>query len=265
MLLDHPLISQRLFFPRRDAPADPFFVDSGVQLACWRRVRHPGTGFLLHFHGNGEVVAGYKGFADWVLDLGVNVCFVEYRGYGASAGTPALVAMLGDGERVLEALGVPQSKVVAFGRSLGSLYAAELAQRRPGLAGLVLESGIADVSELLRARVRAEELGCTAEELTAESSRSFDQRAKLGAYRGPLLVLHAERDNLLDRSHGERLHAWGGGTDKELVLFPHGNHNSILLANLDAYLRALASFLRRAGLEDEANLRKAVKGVDFAG
>src|SRR5205823_5675590 len=135
MLLDQPAISSRLFFPRRARLGDPFFVDcDGVRLACLRMVRHPGAGTLLHFHGNGEVVADYADeFAEWLLDMGVNVCFVEYRGYGASGGAPALVAMLGDGERVLDALGVQAERVVAFGRSLGSLYAAELARRRPGL------------------------------------------------------------------------------------------------------------------------------------
>jgi pimeloyl-ACP methyl ester carboxylesterase len=250
MLLDHPVLSQRLFFPRRDRPADPFLVEcGGAQLACLRRARHPGAGTLLHFHGNGEVVADYAGdFADGVLDLGVNVCFAEYRGYGASDGTPALAAMLDDGEHILDALGLPAERVAAFGRSLGSLYAVELARRRPGLAGLVLESGIADVMDRLLVRVTAEELGCTDEELEAEVGRQFDQRAKLGRYRGPLLVLHTEHDGMLDRSQAERLHAWGGGADKELVVFPHGNHNSILLANRDAYLEVLGAFLRRVGL-----------------
>jgi hypothetical protein len=95
MLLDHPVLSQRLFFPRRDRPADPFLVEcGGAQLACLRRARHPGAGTLLHFHGNGEVVADYAGdFADWVLDLGANVCLAEYRGYGASDGTPAWASL----------------------------------------------------------------------------------------------------------------------------------------------------------------------------
>jgi pimeloyl-ACP methyl ester carboxylesterase len=172
---------------------------------------------------------------------------VEYRGYGASEGAPALAAMLGDGQRVLQALGVPERRVVAFGRSLGSLYAVELARRCPSLAGLVLESGIADLLGPLRQRVRPEELGCGIEDLVAEVAEHFDQRAKLADYRGPLLVLHTEDDDLLNCAHARHLHAWGG-TDKQLLLFPEGGHNAIFTVNRDAYLRALRSFLDRAGL-----------------
>jgi pimeloyl-ACP methyl ester carboxylesterase len=250
MLINHPILSDRLFFPRQGRLTEPFFVDcDDVRLACFRRDRHPFAGTLLHFHGNGEVVADYAVYSsDWFLDLGINVCFVEYRGYGGSEGTPALGEMLGDGERVLDALGVPEGRVAAFGRSLGSLYAVELARRRPGLGGLILESGIADPLELVRSRVIPAELDCTEEELAAEVSRHFDQRSKLAGYPGPLLVLHARNDQLIDPSHAERLHAWGGGADKELVIFPHGDHNSIFMANCDLYGATLLSFLRRTGL-----------------
>jgi pimeloyl-ACP methyl ester carboxylesterase len=65
---------------------------------------------------------------------------------------------------------------------------------------------------------------------------------------GPLLVLHADHDQFLDRSHAERLHAWGGGSDKRLVVFPEGNHNTILHANYVEYLREVSEFLRQTGV-----------------
>ena len=55
--------------------------------------------------------------------------------------------MLGDGEATVKAAGLAPERVIAFGRSIGSLYAIELAHRQPALAGLILESGIADPSE----------------------------------------------------------------------------------------------------------------------
>jgi hypothetical protein len=63
-----------------------------------------------------------------------------------------------------------------------------------------------------------------------------------------LLVLHAEHDQFLDRSHAERLHAWGGGSDKRLVIFPTGNHNTILFANLEEYITEVKQFLERVGV-----------------
>jgi pimeloyl-ACP methyl ester carboxylesterase len=175
--------------------------------------------------------------------MGVSVCFVEYRGYGRSTGTPALAAMRGDGESVVRALGVDPGQVVAFGRSLGSLYAVELANRLPGIAGVVIESGIANLGENWVVRDAFAHLGQSKERLAQELKSEFDIQQKLEGYQGALLVLHAEHDQFLGRSHAERLHAWGGGTDKRLVIFPSGDHNTILFANFQEYRRELTEFL----------------------
>jgi alpha-beta hydrolase superfamily lysophospholipase len=248
-LLDHPTLSGRYFYPRPDVPADPFWVvaaDGRSRLCCWR-APPPAEGALtvLHFHGNGEVVADFpEAFGPILAGLGVGACFAEYRGYGGSTGTPSLTSLLDDAHAVADALGVPDRRLVAFGRSLGSLPAIELAARRP-LAGLILESGIADPLERILLRVTPEELGGTHALLAAEASARLDHRRKLEAFAGPLLVLHAARDSLVDRSHAERTAAWGRG---QLVMFPRGDHNSIFAANADEYLGALRGFLKASAL-----------------
>lgn len=251
-VLDHPMLSERLFFPRRESWNSPerfdVPVDGGATLACLWFHRHPSALTLLHFHGNGEIVTDYMPeFVHLILDMGVNICLVEYRGYGASTGTPALAAMLGDGERVVEGLKIPDNRLVVFGRSIGSIYAVELASRRPKIAGLVLESGIADVKQRVDVRLKAGDLGTTEGALRDELGRLFDQRAKLAKYPGPLLTLHTRRDGLIDMEHGERLHAWGGGTDKELVIFEAGNHNTISLVNHRDYFDRLENFFEKVG------------------
>ena len=251
MLVDHPLISHRVFSPRPTNLEPTCRVDvEGAHLGCYSFRRHSQAGTVLYFHGNGELAAEYAtGSAEFFLCLGVNVCFAEYRGYGASTGTPTLGAMLGDGERIVRALGVPAERLVVFGRSLGSVYAIELARRLPQIAGLILESGIADVYETWPvADSTLERCGFTRGELRQEAATHFDHRAKLQGYEGPLLVLHSAYDQLLDRTHAERLHNWGGGSDKRLVVFPNGNHNTILSANYMEYVREVAQLLRRAGV-----------------
>ena len=249
-ILDHPAVGERVFHPRPSTAAPTLWVESGGHsLGCHVRRADPAAGWVVYFHGNGEVAADSAHYcADLFTGAGVNVCFAEYRGYGASTGTPALVAMLGDGEAVVESLGVPPERVVAFGRSLGSLYAIELARRLPRLGGLVLESGIADPADLWPLEKRAGEIGCSKQEVAAALAGDFDHRAKLAGYAGPLLVLHAAGDRLVYPSHAERLHAWGGGSDKRLVVFPHGDHNSILRANLIEYVDEVRRFLRDTGI-----------------
>jgi pimeloyl-ACP methyl ester carboxylesterase len=114
--------------------------------------------------------------------------------------------------------------------------------RFPRAAGLVLESGIADVSERLSIRVAPAELGVSAEAFEAEVRERLDQRAKLRGYRGPVLILHARRDGLIDVSHGEQLAAAAGGP-VTLRVFERGDHNSLLAVNGAEYRKAVSAFL----------------------
>ncbi len=52
--------------------------------------------------------------------------------------------MLDDGEEMLLKLQLDPARCVAYGRSIGSLYALELSARFPNLGGLFIDSGIAD-------------------------------------------------------------------------------------------------------------------------
>jgi len=245
MILDHPIISERYFYPRAASPVDPFLVDCGdAELACCLHAPHDDAPILVHFHGNGEVVADYESdYTEAVTGLGVNLLLVEYRGYGGSTGTPALARMLDDVDPVCDALERPECELIIYGRSVGALYAMEMAHRHPGVAGLILESGIADVHERLLLRVEPEELGVTAAELERAVAERFDNQRKLANYPGPLLVMHARDDDLVDWSHARRNHAWGGGEDKELVLFDWGGHNGLLSTNWPRYLETLGRFI----------------------
>ncbi|MEO8662646.1 MAG: alpha/beta hydrolase [Bryobacteraceae bacterium] len=161
-LLDLPVISRRVFYPRRmTVPPNLVVEGENYRLGCYVRRTQPDALWVVYFHGNGELAAeSVEDCASLFTAAGVNVCFAEYRGYGTSDGEPALVGMLGDGEQVVAALGVPAERVVAFGRSLGSLYAIELARRLPSLRGLVLESGIASLTDLWPLVNEAKSLGC---------------------------------------------------------------------------------------------------------
>jgi pimeloyl-ACP methyl ester carboxylesterase len=247
MLLDHPTISERYFFPRPSPIANPFVVAcDGAELHCYLSRPHAGAKTFLHFHGNGEVVADYvPDYTDAISKMGVNVCMAEYRGYGGSSGEPALARMLGDVEAVFRSLETEARDLVVYGRSVGALYAIEMAYRHPGIAALVLESGIADLHERLLLRISPEEIGATPSALEAAVEESFDHQRKLAGYRGPLLVVHARDDELVSWSHAQRNHDWAAGTDKELVFFDYGGHNALMAANWPRYLRTLEQFLAR--------------------
>jgi pimeloyl-ACP methyl ester carboxylesterase len=244
-ILDHPVISTRYFFPRREVLRDAFVVDSDdVKLACYHHSPHRNAKTVVYFHGNGEVVADcVELFAESFARLGLNAFFAEYRGYGMSTGEPALMAMLADVPRMIRALDLPQEKLILFGRSVGSIYALHATSHFPKVAGLVIESGVADPLERILLRVQPEELGVTERELRSEVHAKFDHRKLLGRFKRPSLFMHTRHDGLIDVSHAEQMHGWASGP-KKLVVFRHGDHNSIFFANQAAYLTELHEFAK---------------------
>ncbi len=243
-ILNHPLISELYFFPRAGTFQNPFWVDCGdAQLACSYHEVDPAAKTLVHFHGNGEIVDDWQGdFVTLIQQMGCNVFLAELRGYGQSTGQPQLGKMLDDVVPTIEALQRPISELIFFGRSVGSIFAIEAAARFPQAAGLILESGVADVLERLLLRVEPRELGVSAAELEGEIDRSLNHQRKLSTYPGPLLVMHTQNDGLVDVSHGQRLYDWATG-EKRIKIFPHGTHNDIMYVNAREYFGLLAEFI----------------------
>ena len=244
-ILDHPLVSSRYFFPRTESIPDPYWVAAadGSRLACFYHAVHPDAKTVVYFHGNGEVVADYlPNFLRWITQAGCNLLLAEYRGYGMSSGHPALAGMLEDVEPIIQSLHISDNKVVLFGRSIGSLYALHGVYRRPQLAGLIIESGVADLTERFFQRVSAEELGMSREEVVSELRKHFDYAEKLQGFQGQTLILHARFDELLDAHHAELLYA-AAREPKQLKIFDQGGHNDIFFRNRTEYVQLVETFL----------------------
>jgi pimeloyl-ACP methyl ester carboxylesterase len=242
-VLDHPLITQRYFFPRPHAVANPTWVDvEEGRLACFAaRCGHPLT--VVQFHGNGEVVADYvPDFVELLDGLGADCFLAEYRGYGASEGVPQLGKMLGDAEAIFKAVGRRPEELIVYGRSVGSIYAIEFAHRYPAVAGLVLDSGIAEPLERILLRAAPEELGISLGVLQAECRARLDHQAKLRPRRKPTLILHTKHDSLVDASHATRLASYPAENCR-LVLFPRGDHNTSFAVNRERYVEELRELI----------------------
>lgn len=243
-LLDHPLISQRYFFPQAAAIPSPTWVDCGdARLACAYHEISPAAKTVVHFHGNGEVVADYlDGFPELLGRMGCNCFLAEYRGYGGSSGVPQLGRMLEDVAKILASIDQPAGQLVFFGRSVGSLFAIKAAELFPEPAGLILESAIADPLERLLLRVHPRELGTTVEGLSDAVMQSLNIPEIMTRFKRPTLILHTRHDGLIDVSHAERLAAWCGAPC-ELEVFARGSHNDIMFVNGPRYFDLVKTFL----------------------
>jgi pimeloyl-ACP methyl ester carboxylesterase len=193
---------------------------------------------LVHFHGNGEVVADWEDvFPNMTESLGVNLLLAEYRGYGGSTGTPQMGRMLDDVDAIADYL---EGAVVVFGRSVGSIYAIEYAHRHP-VRGVILESGIADVRQRIALRATPAELGVSPQEFDEAFDDRLNHERKLGEIDAPVLILHTENDHLVGVDHAHANAEWAAG-EVTKVIFDRGDHNSIYAYNRQAYERAISQF-----------------------
>ena len=150
--------------------------------------------------------------------------------------------MVEDVVPTIEALQKPAGELIFFGRSVGSIFAIEAAAKFPQAAGLILESGVADVLERLLLRVAPHELGVSAAVLKIETDCKLNHQRKMASFPGPVLVMHTQNDGLVDVSHGQRLYDWAS-SKKTLKIFLQGNHNDIMYVNGHEYFSLVARFI----------------------
>lgn len=251
-MFDTREFNERLFFPRADVtpcPAGAVDLEVPVPGAVLHVRVHPHAEArctVLLFHGNGEVVADYDEAASRFARCGASLAVVDYRGYGASTGTPTLRSAIKDAPLVLAAVsawleqhgaGMAQARIIVMGRSLGSACAAELYGARPAnVVGFILESGSSDLAELVRRRGLP-----VPPEIPSDLREIFDPLPKLRRGDQPLLVLHGANDELIAPEEAERAFEAAGTSKKRLVFLPGYGHNDLSLA--PAYWRAIGELV----------------------
>jgi fermentation-respiration switch protein FrsA (DUF1100 family) len=172
---------------------------------------------VLYVHGNAEAAAQNLPLAESLRARGLGVFLAEYRGYGGLGGSPSEEGLYADGEAALGELGrlgVPPSRVVLAGRSLGSGVAVELATRHP-VAAVVLVSAYTSIVDMGRT---------VAGPLASLVIRDrFDSLSKIVRIAPPVVLLHGTRDDVVPVAMGRLLSAARPGS--RWVEVPEATHN----------------------------------------
>lgn len=225
----------------RDAPApEAFWI-----LFC------PGAGNSIHF---GRVQSQLQQLAA----IGYNVFAFDYRGFGRTAGVPTESGLYEDGlaayRYLTTVLGVPPSRVILAGRSLGSAVAVELATRLPSAGALLLSpiESVPDTGALLYPWVPVRLL----------ATNRFDSGEKIARIRVPVLVVHAINDRLVPIDAARRLFA--RVTGPKFMLETAGGHTRAGFSPVSELAGALARLwpnrLEPNRLESPASEALAVAG-----
>ncbi|MFC1916807.1 alpha/beta hydrolase [Chloroflexota bacterium] len=217
--------------------------DINVSSGFWVSGKESPT--ILYFHGNGETVNGHEWIAPLYNQHKINLFVTDYRGYGFSNGKPTVANMLADAHFVFRNFQEIISKegfnhrIFLMGRSLGSIPAIELGfHHQDEICGLIIESGSANNLHRLLEYINNADIKM----LLSEDSL-FLNKVKIRQVQKPTLIIHGEYDQTLPLTEGQELYQNSGAKDKQLLIIPGADHNSIMAVALDLYFDTIEEFI----------------------
>ena len=213
------------------------------------RFTHPkATSTLIFFGGNQSTVGKFavETATQITQDWQPNLVFVDYRGYGQSSGTPTIEAISADALLIYDSeakvAAADGKKLIVAGYSLGSVVAGGLIEQRTP-DGAILICTVSNVPDMLSTGMPWY--------VKPFVSVSFDQRLAaidnlraVKNYRGPLLVIAAEKDDQTPALLSARVfEASASPVAKKLFATAMGSgHNQVLSASeTRSALRTFAS------------------------
>jgi alpha-beta hydrolase superfamily lysophospholipase len=208
---------------------------------------------VIYFGGNAEFAqAATIKLMQWAECYNMNVICVDYRGYGASSGSPALQYLGGDALRIFDGIAAMRSEAPTFviGFSIGSIPATYLASHRR-VHGLVLLAPISSFEDgdmyppeqrrqmlLPPSRVpitdyvlsRVPLANYIKVKLNFEIPDGIEPIHQIRQISAPLLLMHGEADDVIPAICGKKVFKLAE-VKKTLLLLPKLGHDKLSLTD----------------------------------
>jgi pimeloyl-ACP methyl ester carboxylesterase len=189
---------------------------------------------VIFGHGNGELIDYWPNELGRFSKMGVGLLLVEYPGYGRSAGSPSQESIAETFtlayDRLTARPDVDPARIVLFGRSLGGGAVCDLALKRPS-AALILMSCFQSVSAFAHRYLAPAFL----------IRDSFDNLSAVRRYKGPVLVIHGNADEVVPFGHGQALHA--AAPNGKMIVYEAGHNDcppdwAVFWRDVEEFLKA---------------------------
>jgi len=188
---------------------------------------------ILFSHGNAEDIGDDQELLERIRAAGFAVFAYDYQGYGTSEGKPSERHAYDDEDApynfLVQSMQIQPNRIIAFGRSVGSGPAADLASRRP-VAGLILESAFTSAFRVMT-------------RVLVLPFDKFDNLRKIKSVHCPVLIIHGTQDSVINAFHGRKLFA-AANEPKQQLWVQGANHNDVAFVGGARYSDSLKEFGR---------------------
>lgn len=206
---------------------------------------------VLFLHGNAENISTHFRNIAWLPAEGFNVLALDYRGYGASEGTPSLAGMQLDIDATMRHLlaheGVDPNQIIILGQSLGgalAIYYAAHNAYRTNIRAVVIDSAFFDYRQIAKEKLALSYITWPFQWLpwlTVNDDYSpADSVAAISPL--PLLLIHGDQDVVVPTHNSQQLFE-RAKEPKELWIVPGAGHTQSL--ENEAVRKRLIEYLQR--------------------
>ncbi|MDP1716601.1 MAG: alpha/beta hydrolase [Burkholderiales bacterium] len=216
-------------------------TEDGETLHAWWVPAQDARVTILFFHGNAGNISHRIDYLRMFRKLGLATLIFDYRGYGNSTGTPSEAGTYRDAVAawrwLTQTRGLGPENIVYVGESLGGAVASGLAEQHAPRA-LVLLSTFTSAPDL-----GAQVYPFIPVRLI--SRFSYDNLARIGRIKVPVLVAHSRDDDIVPFAHGRRIFEAAGEPKQFLEM--RGGHNDGFIFMREEWVGVLAAFLEQHG------------------
>lgn len=248
--------SSLMYYPQKQQIYDParfnlepeevyFNNKAGQKLHGWwfqAKSKSP-KGTWVFFHGNAENLTSHFASLSWLPDSGYNYFIFDYPGYGQSEGNPDPYHNVISGNAALE--WVHQNKdttpVIVYGQSMGGIIAmqsvVEMKNKIP-VQIVIADGSFSSFQRIARKKLSQHALTWLLQPFVyiLLSDRWAPDVDKISPI--PLLVIHGEKDKVIEIEHGKRIFK-DAKEPKSFLSFQDGAHGDLFWVSNKAHRKTV--------------------------